>query len=57
MNGKRGVIVGANGAGKSSIINAAVTSLSVMVDKISSSVCKKVEFTETDICNYYFDRA
>ncbi|WP_264989681.1 AAA family ATPase [Lysinibacillus piscis] len=51
LNGKSAVIVGANGAGKSSIINAAVTSLSVMVDKVSYSVSKKVELKETDIKN------
>ena len=51
FDGKSAVIVGANGAGKSSIINAVVTSISLMIDKISYNVSKKVELRETDIKN------
>lgn len=51
LEGKTTVIVGVNGAGKSSIIHAAVTALSVFIDELSYGVSKKVALKETDIKN------
>ncbi|WP_144596742.1 AAA family ATPase [Bacillus cereus] len=51
LNGESAVIVGANGAGKSSVLNATVTSLSRIIDPISFGVSKKVQLNETDIKN------
>ncbi|MDA1580530.1 AAA family ATPase [Bacillus cereus group sp. TH228LC] len=51
LNGESAVIVGANGAGKSSVLNATVTLLSRIIDPISFGVSKKVQLNETDIKN------
>ncbi|WP_059171640.1 AAA family ATPase [Bacillus sp. FJAT-27445] len=51
LEGKSAVIVGSNGAGKSSVINAVVTALSLIVDKLSFNISKKVDLHETDIKN------
>lgn len=45
------VLVGANGAGKSTVLNAAVILLSRIVESLSYGVSKKVNINETDIKN------
>lgn len=51
LNGRNAVIVGSNGAGKSSVINGTVTTLSLIIDKLSYNVSKKVDLNEADIKN------
>jgi predicted ATP-binding protein involved in virulence len=51
FNGKNVVLVGTNGAGKSTILNAAVILLSRVAESLSKRVSKKITLSETDIKN------
>jgi predicted ATP-binding protein involved in virulence len=51
FNGNNVVLVGTNGAGKSTILNAAVIILSRIAESLSEGATKKVNLTETDIQN------
>lgn len=51
LNRNNVVLVGTNGAGKSTILNAAVILLSRIAESLSHGVSKKVNLNETDIKN------
>ncbi len=51
LNRKNVVLVGTNGAGKSTILNATVILLSRIAESLSYGVSKKVNLNETDIKN------
>lgn len=51
LDGKTAIIVGGNGAGKSTILNGATSVISRLVEKISYGVAKKVILKEEDIKN------
>lgn len=48
---KNVVLVGTNGVGKSTILNAAIIILSRFVESLSFGICKKISLSETDIKN------
>lgn len=51
VNGKNVVLVGTNGAGKSTILNAAIILLSRVVESLTNGESKKINLTEADIKN------
>lgn len=51
LEGKTAIIVGGNGAGKSTILNGATSIISRLVEKISYGVVKRVGLKEEDIKN------
>ncbi len=51
VNGKNVVLVGTNGAGKSTILNAAIILLSRVVEALTNGESKKINLTEADIKN------